>query len=78
MPVSDAAPVRPLRSHYQADHGRKARLRSCERKYALTETEGLMNQEITVGLIILFAVGFILAKLPKTSGASIERQSRTD
>ena len=29
-------PVRPLRSHYQADHGRKARLRSRERKHALT------------------------------------------
>jgi hypothetical protein len=27
-------PVWPLRSHYQADHGRKARLRSCERKHA--------------------------------------------
>ena len=30
-------PVRPLRSHYQADHGREARLRSCERKHALTQ-----------------------------------------
>ena len=29
-------PVRPLRSHHQADHGRKARLRSRERKHALT------------------------------------------
>ena len=29
-------PVRPLRSHHQADHGRKARLRSCERQHALT------------------------------------------
>jgi len=29
--------VRPLRSHHQADHGRKARLRSCERKHALTQ-----------------------------------------
>jgi hypothetical protein len=33
-------PVRSLRSHHQADHGRKAdlRLRSCERKHALKET----------------------------------------
>jgi hypothetical protein len=38
------------------------RLRSCEG----TVTEGLMNQEIMVGLIILLAVGFILTKLPKT------------
>ena len=30
-----SAHVRPLRSHYQADHGRKARLRSRERKHAL-------------------------------------------
>ena len=32
----------------------------------VTETEGLMNQEVMVGLIVLLAVGFILAKLPKT------------
>ena len=32
-------PVRPLRSLHQADHGRKARLRSCERKHALTLEE---------------------------------------
>ena len=32
----------------------------------VTETEGLMNQEVMVGLIILLAVGVILAKLPKT------------
>ena len=32
----------------------------------VTETEGLMNQEIIVGLIILLAVSFILVKLPKT------------
>ena len=33
-----SAHVRPLRSHYQADHGRKARLRSRERKHALTQS----------------------------------------
>src|SRR5215472_17282687 len=33
-------PVRPLRSHHQADHGRKADLRlcSCKRKHSLKET----------------------------------------
>ena len=33
---------------------------------AVTETEELVNQEVMVGLIVLLAVGFILAKLPKT------------
>jgi hypothetical protein len=32
----------------------------------VTETEELVNQEVMVGLIVLLAVGFILAKLPKT------------
>ena len=31
----------------------------------VTETEGLMNQEVMVGLIVLLAVGFILAKLKR-------------
>ena len=32
----------------------------------VTEMEALLNQEVMVGLIILLAVGVILAKLPKT------------
>jgi hypothetical protein len=47
-----------------------------ERPTALTETEGLMNQEVIVGLIIVLAVGFILAKL--VGGASPSNPSASE
>ena len=60
-----------------ANHGGKSQAPPLELRFPLddkavndsvvvTETEGLLNQEVMVGLIVLLAVGFILAKLSKT------------
>ena len=59
-----------------ANHGGKSQAPPLELRFPLdkevnasvvvTETEELVNQEVMVGLIVLLAVGFILAKLPKT------------
>jgi hypothetical protein len=51
-------------------------LRSCERKHALTGAK--MNQEVIVGLIMVLAVGFILAKLVGETSPSDPSASEDD
>jgi len=69
--------VVPRDWRWRTNHGGKSQAPPLELRFPLddkavndsvvvTETEGLLNQEVMVGLIVLLAVGFILAKLPKT------------